>query len=225
MERLGGQRNHEHWSNAAVDPERGFKTLRLTADSHPLETSHGDAKAEADVRALVHGGFNIHLWASLPCRPWTLYTIINSARLGPRFRKKLNAMRQESIALVHSFFNLAKIVEDGGGTWSFEWPAYCLGWDLNPLKDWFGQRSSYMARFDGCRFGLKSKRGKPIKKPWIIVTSSRSLAAGLDGNLCKCPPNSHDPCGGGNTSSTENYSPQLARAALFRDRAFEVYER
>ena len=111
---------------AAKSLEGDFsKALRLTAESHQLGTPSGDAKAERDVRALVRDGFNVHLWASLPCRPWTLYTIINAARLGRRFRTKLTSMRNESIALIKAFFRLAEIVEKGGGTWLFEWPAFC----------------------------------------------------------------------------------------------------
>ena len=200
---------------AAKSLEFNFeKALRFTEASHPLGTARGNERAESDIKDLVSNGFQVHLWASVPCRPWTLYSIINSARLGRRFRAKLRAMRSKSIQIIKEFFKLAEMVESSGGTWSFEWPAYCLGWNLDFLKQWPAKRSSYLARFDGCRYGLKSKKGRPIKKPWIIITSHRSLAANLDGNLCECPRGSHDPCGGANTSATENYSPQLARAAV-----------
>ena len=127
------------------------KALRFTETSHTLGTDKGNERAEGDIRKLISDGFQVHLWASVPCRPWTLYSIINSARLGRRFRAKQRAMRSESNQIIKEFFKLAEMVDSIDGTWSFEWPAYCLGWNLDFLKQWFAKRSSYLARFDGCR--------------------------------------------------------------------------
>ena len=98
---------------------------------------------------------------------------------------------------------LANLVMKFGGTWSFEWPAHCHGWKMPDLQDWFEESTSYHARFDGCRYGLRDKHGNPIKKPWAIMTSCRQLAAKLDGNMCKCPKGTHHtPCAGSTASQS-----------------------
>jgi hypothetical protein len=151
---------------------------------------------------------------------------MNSHKLGPRFRRELHERRAESWELMIQFMQLAELVEEFGGTWSYEWPAYCFGWKIPALQDWFGERSSYHARFDGCRFGLKDRKGNPIKKPWAIMTSCRMLAVTLDDIMCKCPRGAHAPCEGSVASQTENYTRALAEAAikaiLLPDRATDL---
>ena len=112
------------------------------------------------------------------------------------------------------FMHLAEIVDGFGGSWSYEWPAFCLGWKLDPLKQWFGGRPSFHARFDGCRFGLTDRLCRPVKKPWVVMTSNRTLAASLDGSLCQCPRGAHAPCAGSVARSSENYTEALAQAAI-----------
>jgi len=112
------------------------------------------------------------------------------------------------------FMHLAGIIEGFGGTWSYEWPAYCLGWRLESLQRWFGGRSSFYSRFDGCRFGLTDRHGRPVKKPWAVMTSNRTLAAGLDGFLCQCSRGAHAPCEGSVARSSENYTETLVKAAI-----------
>ena len=90
---------------------------------------------------------------------------MNEHRLGPRFKRKLHEKRAARWDIIVAFMRLANLVEEIGGTWSFEWPAYCFGWKLSALREWFGERTSYDARFHGCRLGLKDKRGNPVKKP------------------------------------------------------------
>ena len=139
---------------------------------------------------------------------------MNCHRLGPRFRRRLQQNRAESAELMTQFMHLAEIIDGFGGSWSYEWPAFCLGWKLDPLKQWFGGRPSFHARFDGCRFGLTDRRGRPVKKPWVVMTSNRTLAAGLDGFLCQCPRGAHAPCEGSVARSSENYTEVLAQAAI-----------
>jgi len=197
-----------------VAGEQGMRALRLTASSHKLGIVDGNSRAEADIRQLHDEGFAIHLWASLPCGPWSLWTTMNLHRLGPEFRKRLHERRAESFEIMLQFMRLAEIVESFNGTWSYEWPAYCFGWKIEPLRQWFAERSSYHCRFDGCRFGLTDRRGNPVRKPWAIMTSSITLARSLDQTLCRCPPGVHAPCEGSVASRSENYTRALAKAAI-----------
>ena len=118
-----------------VAEEKGLRAIRFTASSHKLGTVEGNRRAKADMRRLHSEGYAIHLWASLPCGPWTLWTSMNSHKLGPRFRRELHERRAESWELMIQFMQLAELVEEFGSTWNYEWPAYCFGWKIPALQD------------------------------------------------------------------------------------------
>ena len=70
---------------------------------------------------------------------------------------------------------MAKVVREGGGTISFEWPRYSLGWARQEVLDFVASFSLTSVPIDGCAFGL-SHGDKLIKKPWRIVTDHPILA-------------------------------------------------
>ena len=47
---------------------------------------------------------------------------------------------------------------------SFEWPAFCEGWDIPILQQFFSKYGFGFVRIDGCAMKLRQK-GKPIEKP------------------------------------------------------------
>ena len=58
-----------------------------------------------------------HLWASLPCRPWSQWNALNGRKLG-KFRAYVEALREESLELISVFMNLAsKVIK--AGAWLF----------------------------------------------------------------------------------------------------------
>ena len=62
----------------------------------------------------------------------------------------------------------------------------------------------------GCAFG-RARPGRPIKKPWKIVSTHSPLVENLNKDRCSCPRGSHIPCSGSATSNTENYTPRMAQ--------------
>jgi hypothetical protein len=44
----------------------------------------------------------------------------------------------------------------------------------------------FSAVFTGCSVGLVDPENKPIKKPWRVATTSKTLAAALSEYPCKC---------------------------------------
>ena len=155
----------------------------------------------------------IHLFGSIPCTPWSRWQTYNLSRLGCKFRKYLEAERQKSIEFVRTFATLAGIVRDTGGTVSFEWPRYCTGWGIGELMDMIVDCRLTAVDFDGCMLGTCDDQGRPIKKPWRIVTSSPSLVEHLSKFKC-CGTHSHVPCEGKYTRRTGFYSVKMARAIL-----------
>ena len=71
---------------------------------------------------------------------------MNEHMLGPKFRRRLHERRGETWELMIKFMRLPDLAESFGGTWSCEWPAYCFGWKILALQEWFGERVSYHAR-------------------------------------------------------------------------------
>ena len=87
----------------------------------------------------------------------------------------LIAQRMLSVKMVKLFFDAtARLRHEFGSLLavSFEWPRYCEGW--GPGKSAVAtRRQKELPRvidFDGCAFGLVSRKGGPMKKPWGIVT-------------------------------------------------------
>ena len=64
----------------------GMTALRFTAESHRLGTEAGDARALNDLRKLIEDGHRVHLWASVPCRPWCRWHSVNWRRLGATYQ-------------------------------------------------------------------------------------------------------------------------------------------
>eukprot|EP00973_Karenia_brevis_P002016 275471-Karenia_brevis.AAC.1 len=61
---------------------------------------------------------------------------------------------------------------------------------------------------------MKSKRGKPIKKPSRFITSSESLAKGLASFKCNHRKGEHDLAQGSDTKRTEEYPARLCSKYL-----------
>ena len=108
---------------------RGLSVLRVTRDTHDLTSQAGRSAVAKDLRQIL-GKHKVHLWASLPCRPWSQLAELNKRKLGPKFRAYLEVQREESLGLVEVFLGRAELVIASGGTVSFEWPAHCVGWHI-----------------------------------------------------------------------------------------------
>ena len=109
---------------------------------------------------------------------------MNSHKLGHAFNVKLAKSRVVSLQMLNYFFIIAKEVLALGGDISFEWPREATGWKLDVLQKFIERFKLMTVHFDGCAFGLKSKKGNPIKKPWRIVTSSQTLVDSLSPHVC-----------------------------------------
>ena len=51
--------------------EHGVTPVRFTKDSHDLTTVTGFNKARREILGHIKNNQDIHLWASLPCKPWS----------------------------------------------------------------------------------------------------------------------------------------------------------
>ena len=148
----------------------------------------------------------IDLWGSLPCTHWSPWMNMSLHRLGPKFRKTLEAKRNELRRLISHFTGLAEVAFLSGGSISFEWPRYCAGW-LEPrithMISWFRMFSAFPT---GCGFGLVINGKHPLK-PWRIVSTHQQLAQDLDRRRCiHGKGHKHDPLEGGLTVKSGFYN-------------------
>ena len=188
----------------------GFSVHRLSLDVADLTTDKGLKYAKAIVSDFP--GCSLH--GSLPCTPWTLWNFMNVAKYGESFKQKLDKSRNKSIIMLSHFFLLAKDIIRYGGHVSFEWPRFSTGWALAKLQKWITKHHLLTVDFDGCSLGVKSRKGRPIKKPWRIVTTNPELVRLLKPHRCKHDSSEHDPCAGADTKDTGFYTPELATILL-----------
>ena len=123
-------------------------------------------------------GFQICIWASLPCTAWSAWQHVNLA-MGDAVRDRIGAERMESLRLVHQLVSAVKILKENGVKLeiAFEWPRGALGWDIEVIKKVLKvMKADVICEFDGCQYGLKDEEtGEAIMKPWKARTSMERL--------------------------------------------------
>ena len=64
----------------------------------------------------------------------------------------------------------------------------------------------YVSRIHGCAFGLQDSKGRPLKKPWQIISTKKAMAQALQR---RCPGHhQHGECMGGSESRRSEHYPQ-----------------
>ena len=61
----------------------------------------------------------------------------------------------------------------------FEWPKQCIYWKDPQVIRFFSEQDMGKVTLDGCAYGLKSSKGKFMRKPWVIVSNSPIVLGGL----------------------------------------------
>ena len=164
---------------------------------------------------LVKQNPGISIWGSIPCTSWCSWQHMSIHRFGPPYLRKLQAKRKESLRLFANFVRVAEVVREGGGHVTFEWPRNATGWGQRAVSNFISDFDLHEALFDGCAFGMCSKGGDPVLKPWRVVTTSHELAREL--NQCRCTHEKgfkHSQLEGSETSSSAFYPSSMCTAAL-----------
>ena len=135
---------------------------------------------------------------------------------GRRTQDKIKKHRALFRKLWANFVKVAEVclLYDPSNVVAFEWPAGCLYWQFPEVQAFLNKWSFKTTTLHGCAYGLRSilpaRKGKYIKKPWKIATTSPILAGALSR---KCPGNhQHVPCEGDDTLPTQTYTWTLTNA-------------
>jgi hypothetical protein len=108
---------------------------------------------------------------------------MNCSKKGRKYAECLARRQARALQMFAHFVEVATVVRKGGGTISFEWPRYCLGWSRQPVLNFISSFGMSPALIDRCSFGMQDK-AESIKKQWRIVTDHKGLLADLAPWVC-----------------------------------------
>ena len=152
----------------------GCEVVRLTIDDD-VTTPEGLKKA---IKAVSVTGMPVLLWASIPCTGGSPWARVNATK-GASTRKLLAKRVRDFKNIWRAFESVVAVAAQRGAIITIEWPRECAYWSYREVKRLMARHSFVTSDFDGCQYGLVSKapktRGKPIKKPWRLASTSRKL--------------------------------------------------
>ena len=147
--------------------------------------------------------YEIHLFAAVPCTPWSAWQNLNETKGSAAFKRKLRRDRITSKLIIDNWFLAATRVRDLSGFNYFEWPRYCLGWHLVDVH--FTSLDMIKSFPDGCQLGVANASNTlPLLKPWTIASSNPQTVSILNGKVCS-KDHTHGECAGQSTRQSGHY--------------------
>ena len=148
------------------------------------------------------------LMIAFPCGPWSPLQRLNAA-------KDLPERQELGRKLIEFSIELAIIQLEGKRHFAFENPVPSGCWFLPEMIKFIEENFIHLAKFDQCRFNLRSALCNLHKKATMIATSSPELKDSLDGIRC-LRDHLHQPVMGGSkiTQPAGHYPKELAQAIL-----------
>ena len=205
----------------ACDPESqmgitsekyGIPHIRLSKEFGDLTDPEVQAQVDYQIEACPRAP---NMWGAIPCTAGSVWQRLNAARLGPSFRAYLRRQKSQPKKLFASFADRAELVLSRGGTVTFEWPRYNDGWEREDVKAFFANHPEFVeVLFDGCAVGMKSKDGKPIRKPWKLMTTSLGIKAFFENMKCSHDPSEHAKAAGSETARTAFYPKEMTELII-----------
>ena len=127
----------------------------------------------------------------LPCTSGCPWHRVGLALHGAEYRKRHAKEVAASRALFIRFKEHAETALSHGHDVTFEWPRYSDSWKRKDVMDFFKHSRSMSVDFDGCRFGVCDDKGRPLKKPWRLMTTSQGIVDAFRDICCKHKPDEH----------------------------------
>ena len=117
------------------------------------------------------------VWVSTRCTFWCPWTSLNYQTVEQKAELEKFRRRERRLFRLLIPFLIEMITEYPETELFWEWPTRCYGWKEPWLQRLAAaikslDRDWHFARIDGCRYGLQSRQGLPLKKCWTIATSS-----------------------------------------------------
>lgn len=178
----------------------------------PLSLETGwDFRKELDRRAAykwVEVNKPYFLMIAYPCGPWSPLMRLNAPA-------DLQQRQDEGRELIRFALRLARLQLRNNRHFALENPIGSGSWSLPEVQRFLEEEDAKVARFDQCRYNLRSEQGLLHKKGTQIVTSSEEMKEKLDAVRCTRD-HLHQPVIGGAkiTARAGHYPVPLARALV-----------
>ena len=154
-------------------------------------------------------------WVSTPCTAHCGWSDLNYAdrpeQLEER-RRKERKMHKKMIKFLGD-----RLQEDEDAELYWEWPRICRGWKeehIEKFREFLEKvcgRPVYDCLIDGCRYGMLSREGNPVKKSWRIMTTDHTFYATFRLKLC-LRQHTHQQIHGVETNRSAYYPSALCRS-------------
>ena len=111
--------------------------------------------------------------AALPCTWGSSMQSLHKKRLqtDKAYRKHMDDLYKQFEDLMFNFMELASEVKRRKGGIVFEWPANNKLWKEESVEALIRVFGLTKVNFNGCQFGLVTRKGKAICKPWTFATN------------------------------------------------------
>ena len=195
----------------------GHGAVRLHLPEHDL-CDHGCVgRLVEEIAAARQRGFNIMVWAALPCTAWSRWQVISVTRSAST-REHIEKEKEESIRMVREFqwaWAMKTLKSVGVPVEiAFEWPRGAEGW-TQPVVQEMRRICGLEVEcdFDGCQYNLRDLRGRLLQKPWKVVTTLVRLREPLSKRCSNrrdgTRNHEHGECRGRDAQKSARYSEKL----------------
>ncbi|CAK9112618.1 unnamed protein product, partial [Durusdinium trenchii] len=197
--------------------DRGRKAIRVGLPAHNIATSKG----VQEIKNMITRWKPKLTWFSLPCGPFSpIQELFNEK--DDLAKAKSMERKQKAKKMIKNGLDIATHQLQQGRDVAWEWPSNNRGWNLQLVRQFWSRLEQtgdlYCGHANGCAFGLREeKSGLPIRKPWLIKTTSKVVARAVSRT---CPgtavhPHHHE-CVGGSVARNSGFYPSALCDVIFK---------
>ncbi|CAK9112566.1 unnamed protein product, partial [Durusdinium trenchii] len=197
--------------------DRGRKAIRVGLPAHNIATSKG----VQEIKNMITRWKPKLTWFSLPCGPFSpIQELFNEK--DDLAKAKSMERKQKAKKMIKNGLDIATHQLQQGRDVAWEWPSNNRGWNLQLVRQFWSRLEQtgdlYCGHANGCAFGLREeKSGLPIRKPWLIKTTSKVVARAVSRT---CPgtavhPHHHE-CIGGSVARNSGFYPSALCDVIFK---------
>ena len=124
------------------------------------------------------------------------------------YRKHMEDLYEQFEDLMFNFLELASEVKRRKGGIVFEWLTNNKLWKEVSVEAMIRVFGLTKVNFNGCQFGLMTRKGKAICKPWTFATNIPCVVEMFSPLKCERD-HEHGVCTGDELKRTESYTPEM----------------
>ena len=197
--------------------DRGRKAIRVGLPAHNIATSKG----VQEIKNMITRWKPKLTWFSLPCGPFSpIQELFNEK--DDLAKAKSMERKQKAKKMIKNGLDIATHQLQQGRDVAWEWPSNNRGWNLQLVRQLWSRLEQtgdlHCGHANGCAFGLREeKSGLPIRKPWLIKTTSKVVARAVSRT---CPGTAvhphHQECIGGSVARNSGFYPSALCDVIFK---------